>query len=347
MAFRASNSKRCCRAAMNTPPSALSGCRRNRVGPICRTRPRVSASTILGAAVFGPPSLVLVQRNVLTRLCETFARRWGCQVTIDKLVGFHPTAPHPCGVHLSSTDGETTHKLPHRQLDSSKLDPAMFAKDCAQWIVNHHMSQEVIERDRARRDALKRQGFQDPVKRFPTNESTRKGNWTEILLAEYVQAAGSLSLPVYRLRYNPNVDQSMKGDDILAFDLDSDPVRVVVGEAKFRGKSSKAVVEEIVESLQKSHAGNIPASLQFVADRLYESGKVELGSKVAKCNELIALGKLSLGYIGLLVSDANAHWHVAANGQSTLTRLAVISLACACPEQLVIDAFAHAQESLK
>ncbi len=268
-------------------------------------------------------------------------------MTIDKLVGSHPPTPHPCGVHFSSKDGATIHKLPHRQLDSSKLDPKVFAKDSAQWIVNHHMSKEVIERDHARREALKRLGLQDPAKRFPTNESTRKGNWTEILLAEYVQAAGSLTLPVYRLRYNPNVDQSMKGDDVLAFDLDSDPVRVLVGEAKFRGRSSKAVVKEIVESLEKSHAGNIPASLQFVADRLFESGNVELGSKVAKCNELFALGNLSLGYIGLLVSDADAHRHVMANGQSTLKRLAVISLGCASPEQLVSDAFALAQESFK
>jgi hypothetical protein len=139
----------------------------------------------------------------------------------------------------------------------------------------------------------------------------------------------------------------MKGDDVLAFDLDSDPVRVLVGEAKFRGTPSKAVVEEIVGSLQKSHAGNIPASLQFVADRLFESGNVELGSKVAKCNELFALGSLSLGYVGLLVSDADAHRHVVANGRSTLKRLAVISLGCAFPEQLVSDAFTHAQESFK
>jgi hypothetical protein len=268
-------------------------------------------------------------------------------MTIDQLIGVHPKAPHPCGVHFSVNDGATSHKLAHRQLHDSSLDPKLFAKETAQWIVTHHMSRDAIERDRVRREALQRQGLPDPTKRFPTNESTRKGNWSEILLAEYIQAAGTLALPVYRLRYNPNVDQSMKGDDVLAFDLYSDPVRVLVGEAKFRGTPSKAAVEEIVSSLEKSHAGNIPASLQFVADRLFETGNVELGSKVAKCNELFALGKLSLGYVGLLVSNADAHRHVSANGKSQLATLAVISLGCDTPEALVSDAFAQAQESIK
>lgn len=263
-------------------------------------------------------------------------------MTIDQLIGMHPKPPHPCGVHFSVKDGVTSHKLAHRQLDGTNLDSKVFAKETAQWIVSHHMSAEAIERDRDRRDALKRQGLADPTKRFPSNESTRKGNWTEILLAEYIQSAGSLTLPVYRLRYNPNVDQSMKGDDVLAFDLDSEPIRVMVGEAKFRGTPSKKVVEEIVNSLEKSHAGNVPASLQFVADRLFETGKPELGSKVAKCNELFALGKLSLGYVGLLVSNTDAHRHVTTNGQSQLARLVVISIGCGTPEELVSDAFAHA-----
>jgi hypothetical protein len=36
----------------------------------------------------------------------------------------------------------------------------------------------------------------------------------------------------------------MKGDDVLAFDLDSHPVRVIVGEAKFRATSTKDSVQE-------------------------------------------------------------------------------------------------------
>jgi hypothetical protein len=210
-----------------------------------------------------------------------------------------------------------------------------------QWIVTHHVSPEAIEQDRKRREALARQGLLDPARsRFPTNPKTRKGNWAEILLAEYITVSANATLPVYRLRYNPNVDQSMKGDDVLAFDLDSNPVRVLVGEAKFRSTPSKAVVEELVGALVKSHSGNIPASLQFVADRLFESGNNELGEKVAACNELFAQGRLQLDYVGLLVSSRNAHHHVHTNAKSAVRRLAVMSLGLADPEGIVTASYA-------
>jgi hypothetical protein len=210
-----------------------------------------------------------------------------------------------------------------------------------QWIVTHHVSPEAVEQDRKRREALARQRLLDPSRsRFPTNPKTQKGNWAEILLAEYIAVCANATLPVYRLRYNPNVDQSMKGDDVLAFDLDSDPVRVLVGEAKFRKTPSKAVVEELVSVLVKSHSGNIPASMQFIADRLFESGNNELGAKVAACNVLFAQGRLQLDYIGLLVSSKDAHRYMQKNAKSAIRRLAVMSLGLADPEGIVTASYA-------
>lgn len=238
------------------------------------------------------------------------------------------------------------HTVPHRVLDDGPLRPVEFTVAMTQWIVTHHIRPEAIERDRVRREALARQGLVDPVHRFPINLSTQKGNWAEILLAEYVVASCAAQLPVYRLRYNPNVDQSMKGDDVLAFDLDSNPVRVIVGEAKFRSTPSKAVVEELIGALAKSHSGNIPASLQFVADVLFETGNNELGEKVAACNALFAQGRLQLDYIGLLVSSRDAHRHVQRNAKTDVRRLAVMSLGLADPEGIVTASYAGAGEQV-
>lgn len=263
-------------------------------------------------------------------------------MNIKQIIGPHPVPPHPCGIYLSSTDQQSAHDVPHRVLDNDPQQMANFTAAMTQWIVKHHISPENIERDRIRREALARQGLVDPAQRFPVNTKTQKGNWAEILLAEYVAASSNAQLPVYRLRYNTNVDQSMKGDDVLAFDLDSNPVRVLVGEAKFRTTPSKQVVEELVGALKKSHSGNIPASLQFVADCLFESGNNELGAKVAACNALFAHGRLQLDYVGLLVSSKNAHSYVQKNAQSSIRRLAVMSLVLAQPEKVVADTYAGA-----
>ncbi len=263
-------------------------------------------------------------------------------MNVEEIVGQHPLAPHPCGVHFGSTDQHTAHTVPHRLLDDTPFQTNTFVTDMTRWLVTHHVRPEAVERDRIRRETLARQGFVDRVRRYPTNPSTQKGNWTEILLAEYVVASCGAQLPIYRLRYNPNVDQSMKGDDVLAFDLDADPVRVLVGEAKFRSTPSKAVVEELISSLVKSHSGNIPASLQFVADVLFESGNNELGQRVASCNALFAQGRLRLDYVGLLVSNRDAHSHVHKNAKSGLSRLVVMSVGLVEPAGIVSACYAAA-----
>ena len=261
----------------------------------------------------------------------------------EKIVGPHPLPPHPCGNSLAAEDKKTEHNVPHRVLKNDPQKQNEFVAAMTQWIVNHHVCPENVERDRRRREALERQGLADPTQRLPRNTSTQKGNWAEILLAEYVAASCNAQLPVYRLRYNPNVDQSMKGDDVLAFDFNSVPVRVLVGEAKFRSTSTKVVVGELIDALEKSHSGNIPASLQFVADRLFDSGQDELGAKVAECNTLFAQNRLQLDYVGLLVSNTHAHAHMSSTAQSNVQRLAVMSLVLPDPEAVVAESYAKAE----
>jgi hypothetical protein len=168
---------------------------------------------------------------------------------------------------------------------------------------------------------------------FPQDDKTRKCNLAEIVLAD-IGAACDLTLPVYRLRYNPNVEQSMKGDDVLAFDLDANPVRIVVGEAKFRSQSSKTAVTQMVDGLSRSHSAGVPASLQFVVHHLIKSGEQDTAERVLDCARLFALGQLQLDYVGLLLSDTRAADRCD-NSTHVMRRLAFISLGMPDPGALV------------
>ena len=254
------------------------------------------------------------------------------------ILGDHPTPPHPLGEILSSADRTTKNKVPHRALAEKDGTRSVAVAYLRAMLVRHHASPEAVEPTRQHRQAMNRLGFkaeQARLRRVPTNPSTRKGNLAEIVLAEYVVSASGVVLPVYRLRYNPNVDQSMKGDDVLAFDLDAEPVRIILGEAKFRGASSAAAVKEIVEGLVQSHKGGVPASLQFVANRLFEAGQVELGGRVLDCARLLALGELRIDYVGMLLSDTQAADRVDDATPGSLRRLAMISLGVKDPDTLV------------
>jgi hypothetical protein len=205
-------------------------------------------------------------------------------------------------------------------------------------LVRHHTDPEALKRTEEHLEAIKRLGLdaqQARLRRFPISPSTQKGNLAEIVLAEYVVAASGVALPIYRLRYNPNVDQSMKGDDVLAFDLDATPARIVVGEAKFRSASSAADVREIVEGLLRSHKGGVPVSLQFVADRLFEAGQLDLARRVLDCAKLFAFGNLRIDYVGMLLSDTQAAARVDDATPNPLHRLAMVSLGVPDPDSLV------------
>lgn len=243
-----------------------------------------------------------------------------------KCIGDHPSPPNDLGVRFVHADGHSTHGVPTRSLSESDSNIQQFVRAMRAWIRDHHARPVDLERDALRREALIRQGFKPEISRFPRDPNTQKGNWAEIFLCEYVKPCCHAELPVYRLRYNPNVEQSMKGDDVLAFDLNVNPVRIIVGEAKFRATSSKTAVIEIVKALERSHRGGLPASLQFVADRLFQEGNEELGRRIEECADLFVRNRLRIDHLGLLASNHLAPVHVEEHAKSSTPRLAVMSL---------------------
>lgn len=270
------------------------------------------------------------------------------KIPAKNILGNHPT--DGLGLFLLHTDTYTKRGVPHRDLvevDDGQRD--VIVACFRSMLVRHHLSPESLVRDKRRREAMIRLGFEDEqkhIKRFPTNPSTQKGNLAEIILAEYLMSAAEVDIPIYRLRYNPNVDQSMKGDDVLAFDLDSDPVRLIVGESKYRKTSSKAAVTDMVDGLVRSDKGGVPVSLQFVADRLFETGNDELGEKVEGCAVLFALEKLRLDYVGLLMSDAKSGEKLNQHTENSPDRLAVISFGLDSPDAIIAPCYDGLEESL-
>ena len=136
----------------------------------------------------------------------------------------------------------------------------------------------------------------------------------------------------------------MKGDDVLAFDFSSKRPRIIVAEAKFRETPSKQAVQEIVGALVRSYQSGLPASLQFVADRLYEASNIDLANRVMDCSLQMAKGRLDLNYVGLLLGDTNSKSKVNQHTEGTLRNLVMISLGVNNPSQLIHDCFDGIEE---
>jgi len=256
------------------------------------------------------------------------------------IINDHPSEKHPFAESLLSNDESSTNGVSHRCLvENGSRD--VFLNYMTLALQNHHISPEALER---RRDLIETLQIKDApmlVSPFPKNITTQKGNFAEVFLAEYLCTTTEAELPIYRLRYNPNVEQSMKGDDVLLFDMDSDPVRIIVGESKFRGIPDKKAVVDIVEGLVRSNRTGLPISLMFVAERLFEVGNSELAQKVQNCAVLFLTNQLQIDYVGFLMSNYNAKNVVNTHTSSELHNLLMISLNIESPDAIVQQAFAQ------
>lgn len=142
----------------------------------------------------------------------------------------------------------------------------------AEAIFVHHNDPEEL---RANLEALGYAELAQALDKRPRNSNTRKSNFGEILAAEYLRQSEGYQIPIYRLRYNPNPESPMKGDDVLGFKFGvagGTDREIVVVEAKVRGHFASSVVTEACDQLGRGHRPR-PKSVLFVVTILRNEGR--------------------------------------------------------------------------
>lgn len=251
----------------------------------------------------------------------------------------HPGPPSRMGTILDSTDESTKTDRQHRLLSERPQERTRLVVALKEALACHHADEEKRRQYQELNRELERQGL--PARSFyPSNPTTQKANFAEVTLAEYIVETERVTLPVYRLRHNQNIEQSPKGDDVLAFDLDSRPMRILVGESKFRQSPHAQDVRDIAACLLKSHQAMIPVSLQFVVDQLTQRGQADLARKVLDCQLALVRGDVTVDYVGLLLGNKSSAVCVRDNTpDESPKRLAMMSLGFDNPTALVEDCF--------
>ena len=85
---------------------------------------------------------------------------------------------------------------------------------------------------------------------LPQPHDTRMGNLAEVLGTEYVRwILGFESAPLLAKRFNPNIDQSMKGIDVVGIQEVAKNIALLQGEAKCYQKFSASLVTESYKHL--------------------------------------------------------------------------------------------------
>lgn len=268
--------------------------------------------------------------------------------TQDELIGAHPSDGSIFEVWIQSTDQPASANLKHRILnvDTTKMDEAIAA--ISDYILIHHIPESKINEIRVKKRILDKYGFTDYLDNIdvlPISHNTIVGNGTEIILAEYLHKSSGLDLLVFRLRYNPNVDQSMKGDDVLLLNKDDLASKIIVGESKFRSTPDRTMLEEVTDTM--GDITKAPISLSFVQNILRKEGQNQLAKDVAELQSNLAKGKTPIISVGLFLSNHNTHKNVAAHGASLNPNLVLISLAIGNPKDFIYKCFEAANKKLE
>ncbi|OYQ69136.1 hypothetical protein B9T13_10075 [Wohlfahrtiimonas chitiniclastica] len=259
----------------------------------------------------------------------------------SKLIGEHPKS----GLFFDwfeCEDTPATANKKHRKLTKKGVDSSVLISYLSQWIIKHHVTKARMARIEKKKQILDKHGFAMHMEGkipFPIKSATtQKGNLGEIILAEYLTETSGLEILVYKLRYNPNVEQSMKGDDLLLFEKQNIQNRIIMGEAKFRATKSKKALEDIVESLSNK---NLPISLTFVSDRLDEMNDA-LADEIDDLITNLHTQKTPVTYVGFYHSEASAYKTIEKYLNSDNKNLVIVSYGEDDPVQLIENSFDEA-----
>jgi succinate dehydrogenase flavin-adding protein (antitoxin of CptAB toxin-antitoxin module) len=264
------------------------------------------------------------------------------------LIGNHPAAPDKFGEWLEAEDIAVTAKKRHRSLTPLiGTNDADLIEWLADKIIRHHYDEYRLNKLKQKFGSLGFKKYAETHRKLPVADRTKKGNATEIILSEYIESSvGRKMVKAFKLKYNPNVDQAIKGDDTLLVDIsDQDKPKFFLGEAKFRKTPTKAVVEDILKSLGKDKR---PLSLTYIVDMLAKNpADVPLADKI---DDLIIEDIKSAGgliYTGMLLSNEDTKNMVESHLDSDNPTFVMISIGIEDPEGLINAAFAKADYDLE
>lgn len=265
----------------------------------------------------------------------------------DEILGKHPNKHPVIGPWLDYEDKEPTETSCVRVLSEKAAFDDAVIEPFSKSLIEFHYSPASIKALKKRFEQLGLPAFASyyaQSRMLPQNTKTQKGNAVEVLMTEYSLAA--INKPnltfAHRFRYNPNVDQSMKGDDMLIVDFsdENNPV-IYLGEAKFRKTVDNAVLQDVQKALAKD---KMPLSLTFLRDR-FENLNAEIYEKL----DNVLLKKLSeydIRYVGFVVGDKKAADKVEEKWECSNPKHIMLVLPLDNPEDFVAQAFDKATSKL-
>ncbi len=112
---------------------------------------------------------------------------------------------------------------------------------------------------------------------LPSSEKVRSGDLGEVLGVTYLAEFTEFKLHVKRLRWKDHRNMAMRGEDVLAFALNSEGrLLVLKGEAKSRKDLNSTTIKSARKALAANNGRPSAHAMAFMATRYFEMGDKEM-----------------------------------------------------------------------
>ncbi|MGV8000982.1 SAVED domain-containing protein [Photorhabdus temperata subsp. temperata] len=137
-------------------------------------------------------------------------------------------------------------------------------------------------------ELLGKPGVAGFIKDFlPISKQTRSGDIGEILATEWINArSNGYKVPLNRLRWKDHRNLAMRGEDVIGMYIDpqTETLFFLKTEAKSRARMNASTITDARNNLDKGQGLPTAHALAFIATRLLETGKKELGRQILKAS---------------------------------------------------------------
>lgn len=120
--------------------------------------------------------------------------------------------------------------------------------------------------------------------KIPEVKKIRSGDIGEVLTSDYIEESTDFTVPIRKLRWRDHRNMAMRGDDVIGIFVDQQQqtIKFLKAEAKANKALSRKVLQEARAELDLDEGYPAPHALEFVADRLRETGNQALANLIEK-----------------------------------------------------------------
>jgi len=175
-------------------------------------------------------------------------------------------------------------------LKEKKESRKIIKKALSDAIIFHHTPDRTFKKIEKSLEDLEYKKIASKISTYmPKSDKVKKGNFGEVISAEYLCQEKSYEMPVFKLKYSHNLNMPSHGQDIVSFQIKDDHINLIcIAEAKYSKKYDSGVIRKAHNQLKYLYEVN-PSSLSLIEQVLSDKGEVTLCDQVANLNGDLAL----------------------------------------------------------